>query len=433
MTAEIAIMNKLAVALAADSAVTISRGDGQKIYNSVNKLFALSKRQPIGVMVFGNAELMGVPWETIIKHYRSELGGNELPTVEHYVNHFVSFLSAPNPLFPDAVQSLFAKRVANGFFQQVRGEVDKDVRARFEQGPVTIEAVQKVVDETATTHLERLVQREYLPGGSEVQDSEILEKYGASFNAALAEVFENLVVPESTAEKLRRCAAYLLTKDVFSPNYSGIVIAGFGKDEFFPSLLGIQIEGIANNRLKFKQIVTRKITIENDASITPFAQNDMVIRFMEGVDKSYNQAVENFLSEILKKEYPGALAAELGRTDEERMALQKKMSAMGQALHDEYLREMQNLRRVNFVKPIVRAVAVLPKDELAAMAESLVNLTSFKRKMSLDAETVGGPIDVAVISKGDGFIWIKRKHYFKPELNPQFIARYYLEGEMGDD
>lgn len=39
--------------------------------------------------------------------------------------------------------------------------------------------------------------------------------------------------------------------------------------------------------------------------------------------------------------------------------------------------------------------------------------------------TVGGPIDVAIISKGDGFIWIKRKHYFKKELNPQFFEGYF--------
>ena len=70
---------------------------------------------------------------------------------------------------------------------------------------------------------------------------------------------------------------------------------------------------------------------------------------------------------------------------------------------------------------------MLPKDELAAMAESLINLTSFKRKVSMEEETVGGPIDVAVISKGDGFIWIKRKHYFDRELNQQFFANYYKE------
>jgi len=63
MTAEVVIANSGAVALAADSAVTIG---GQKIYNSALKLFALSKVAPVGVMIFGNAGLMSVPWETII-------------------------------------------------------------------------------------------------------------------------------------------------------------------------------------------------------------------------------------------------------------------------------------------------------------------------------------------------------------------------------
>jgi hypothetical protein len=47
-----------------------------------------------------------------------------------------------------------------------------------------------------------------------------------------------------------------------------------------------------------------------------------------------------------------------------------------------------------------------------------------RQKYSTEMETVGGPIDVAVISKGDGFIWIKRKHYFDKEHNPQFFARF---------
>jgi hypothetical protein len=66
---------------------------------------------------------------------------------------------------------------------------------------------------------------------------------------------------------------------------------------------------------------------------------------------------------------------------------------------------------------------------MAMMAETLVNLTLFKQKVTVGSETVAGPVDVAVISKGDGFIWIKRKHYFKPELNPQFFAKYYKEDE----
>jgi len=85
------------------------------------------------------------------------------------------------------------------------------------------------------------------------------------------------------------------------------------------------------------------------------------------------------------------------------------------------------------VDPLLRVVTHLPKDELAAMAESLVRLTSFKRKVTMQAETVAEPIDVAVISKGDGFIWIKRKHYFDPKLNPQFFANYYREDKYDQE
>ena len=80
-----------------------------------------------------------------------------------------------------------------------------------------------------------------------------------------------------------------------------------------------------------------------------------------------------------------------------------------------------NLQRQNcFVSPVYDMVSSLPKEELANMAETLVNLTSFKRKITMDAETVGGPIDVAVISKSEGFIWIKRKLYFDKNLNNHY-------------
>jgi hypothetical protein len=47
MTAEVAIMNKEAIALAADSAVTIDTASGRKIFNTVNKLLAYRKAPPL--------------------------------------------------------------------------------------------------------------------------------------------------------------------------------------------------------------------------------------------------------------------------------------------------------------------------------------------------------------------------------------------------
>ena len=59
------------------------------------------------------------------------------------------------------------------------------------------------------------------------------------------------------------------------------------------------------------------------------------------------------------------------------------------------------------------------------MAESLIYLTFLKKRTSSNEENVGGPIDVAIISKGDGFIWKNRKHYFEKELNQHFFSNYF--------
>ena len=51
------------------------------------------------------------------------------------------------------------------------------------------------------------------------------------------------------------------------------------------------------------------------------------------------------------------------------------------------------------------------------------SIESLKERVTKPSESVSGPVDVAVITKGDGFIWIKRKHYFDPNLNLRFVAQ----------
>jgi hypothetical protein len=103
MTVEIAIMNKRAAALAPDSAVTFQEEKGQKIFISANKVFALSKHHPVSVMVYGSAEFMEVPRETIIKVYRSHRGKMDFPTVGEYDRDSVTFFTRSRVLFPQTV------------------------------------------------------------------------------------------------------------------------------------------------------------------------------------------------------------------------------------------------------------------------------------------------------------------------------------------
>jgi len=70
MTAEIVLMNKNAIAMAADSAGTIETAGSFKTFPSMNKLFALSYEHSIGIMVYNSSFFMGLPWETIMHEFR---------------------------------------------------------------------------------------------------------------------------------------------------------------------------------------------------------------------------------------------------------------------------------------------------------------------------------------------------------------------------
>lgn len=199
------------------------------------------------------------------------------------------------------------------------------------------------------------------------------------------------------------------------------------KRSFAPGVLSFEVEGMVRGRLRYAR--SGEYVIGSDgtrASIVPFAQQEMIHSFMKGIDQSIERflqkstriVIEKLLESIvqtLAKEHP-RLSARLGRAIE---------PASRKLLSDLFEQWQTQCERYWF--PVVQIVSTLPKDELASMAEALVNLTKFRRRVTPAKETVGGPIDVAVITKGDGFVWIKRKHYFDPKLNPRVVSRLQRE------
>lgn len=119
MTAIVGILNKHGIAVAADSAETI--GNGVKIYNKANKIFTLSKYEPIGAAVYGNATLGGLtPWDIIFKMYRRELGKVTKMTMEEYVADFISYLGK-NKYFSSSndYQKVFIQQILSYFREYI--------------------------------------------------------------------------------------------------------------------------------------------------------------------------------------------------------------------------------------------------------------------------------------------------------------------------
>lgn len=61
----------------------------------------------------------------------------------------------------------------------------------------------------------------------------------------------------------------------------------------------------------------------------------------------------------------------------------------------------------------------MPLQDAIELAEFMVDLTVKYSRFKPGAPTVGGPIEVAAISKHEGFRWIQRKYYFSRDLNPE--------------
>jgi polyhydroxyalkanoate synthesis regulator phasin len=432
MTAEIVIMNKEAIALASDSAVTMSGESGQKIFTSANKLFALSKNHPVGIMIYGSAIFMGVPWETIIKIYRKKLGNKNLETLEDYVNDFIEFLDNGNPMFPDSVQEDYLRNSIYAYFKFIKNTIIKRVHSKIEEkGEITDEEIKQIVSEIIKEHYGKWGKVANIPSIPKSYNKTVIDKFGQIIDKAIKDVFEELPLSKMHSNHLKKIAASLFSKfpeGLEKGDRSGVVIAGFGEINTFPSLEAFLIEGIVNNKLKYKEHISVKINFKTSASLIPFAQREMVDVFMEGLDPSYRIVEESYLAEIFN-DYAGIVVDSLEKyIGKEKKQLKEKLVKMGEEILKDHKERLEKHRKEKYVRPVTTVVSMLPKDELAAMAESLVNLTSFKRKVTMESETVGGPIDVAVISKGDGFIWIKRKHYFKAELNTQFFSNYYKVG-----
>ena len=72
-------------------------------------------------------------------------------------------------------------------------------------------------------------------------------------------------------------------------------------------------------------------------------------------------------------------------------------------------------RRENFRS----SVSVLPMAEMSDLARHLVKTESDLMKWTSYENTVGGPIEVAQITKEDGFMWVDTKQVFDPSKNPR--------------
>jgi hypothetical protein len=188
------------------------------------------------------------------------------------------------------------------------------------------------------------------------------------------------------------------------------------------------------DKLVFAKYISDDITFESGygARIYSFAQNEMAQIFTQGIDKKYRTDIIHYFRDVLNN-YSSTLFSEISEyiPDVDKSNVLEKLKESDNEIFKKTIDDLSKYECDRFFYPLLRIIEIMPKEELAQLAESLVSVTSLKMKVTLQDETVGGPTDVATITKGDGFVWIKRKHYFQPELNSAFFMNYQRSFDNG--
>ena len=243
--------------------------------------------------------------------------------------------------------------------------------------------------------------------------SQFLDYAGEVIDSILSDLIQDATCPKDFSKIFLSTLFSIISADtIVYLSQTGLVFWGYGEEELFPSYYHYEVSLAFDNKIKYVELSNYEVSNQKNACVAPFAQTDVSNTVVRGIDQKLRDTISNSL---------------LVAFDGFRNNILDVLSQAGapETLLDaapfiSYLNEyIQN----NYIDKLLNTVAFLSKEDLADMAESLVRMTCLKRHITTDEESVGGPVDVAVITKGDGFIWIKRKHYFNRELNPHYFER----------
>ena len=300
MTAEVVVMNKRGLALAADSAITSGSEGVQKVYHTANKLFSLSSDQPVGIMVYGAASFMEVPWDVIIKSYRDHLGKRKFDDLADYMEDLLNFLCDDHRFKNEEVEEIIVYRIFSDHLKRLVKDVEEVIA--HDTNTVSPKKVTELLVDYVNENIKSI----------QSEKSSFLnikyETFKKNYGSVINEVRDELImydVPETLTERFYELAYEATKKDYFSRGSTGLVMVGYGEKEIFPHLLNYRLEGFVMDQLKYKKLMEKRISYTSDkedgtASVTAFAQREMVDSFIGGMEPNMEEVIFDIIAKVLQ-------------------------------------------------------------------------------------------------------------------------------------
>ena len=411
MTTDIAILSPKGVAVATDSAITTLKGsesNPRRVHYSAEKLFHLDPAVPVAVMLYGQNDLMGIPMSVWIKAFR-ERSIKRCETLEEYGEQFFSFLrTAP---IEEHLEIKYLIHTCRRVFLRTRVKHQQAMKKRQMDNAQPTETESNELLEARIREQHRLLESfsDSVPFSTE-QFQALSSKNTRLVSRVIDDVFGETQLSEEGRQCLKESG---LTACAVHPDKRvGLVFTGYGEEEYLPSLRQFDLKGLWGGQLIYREEPPTRLGSGGTGVICSFGQSADVNTFLDGISPNLSA----FFEQTLQTERFCSLHA-LEQEINEHLDLPAEqvttlMAIVSQHLESTRAAQLQRITQYKldeFRKPILDALRVLPEPQLVAMARTLVKLVSFRQQVSMESETVGGPIDVAFLGKGDGFRWVKQK------------------------
>jgi len=231
MTTEIAVSNQLGIALATDSAVTITSAGHRKVFNTADKLFELSATCPVAVMINGNMDCLGTPWEILIKSFRAIEGSKPRGSIERWARDLLAYVEGHNPNAEDATGGYIDRAIRNEI-KSVQDLVLVVVQAYVFQasrgsdhiltkGDLDIRKVLAAAIELRNKHLSEFP---IAPSLTEVSRDGLREKYTERIHVYLEKAFKGQKLADDEISALTSLVIESLLRASESASATGIVV-----------------------------------------------------------------------------------------------------------------------------------------------------------------------------------------------------------------
>ena len=249
MTTEIAVLNRLGVALATDSAVTISGASRTKIFNSADKLFELSCDHPVAIMINGNMDFFGVPWEILVKDFREAKGKTPLNAIEDWANAFLAFSQVHSHLTLLADDE-YINNIAQSEIGIIRGELlDQFWNARTE---FSLSEAKTLIQQIASIRTAELLKMGVSAAHRELNVTEVAARYASVLREIIIDELKPVTVDDDDINTVTKQTATAIITVIRDASTTGLIFAGYSMNQSFPCIYSVDVSGVLYGKKAYR-------------------------------------------------------------------------------------------------------------------------------------------------------------------------------------